>query len=164
MGRRKCCEPSVRGKGVRCSEPQLAVCSSTAATRALQRESSSIPIVFVIVSDPVGDGLVASLAKPAGNITGFTNVEASLGRRAGIFSITGGPPGREFAKFPVKFPVCRELARRLVRSALHPQPSSAAFVHAALSAGNRPPTPVEHRREHDPRRGYGQGHFPDMMA
>ena len=79
MGRRKCCEPLVRGKGARCSEPQLAVCSSTAATRALQRESSSIPIVFVIVSDPVGDGLVASLAKPAGNITGFTNVEASLG-------------------------------------------------------------------------------------
>jgi len=59
--------------------PSLLFARSTAATRALQRESSSIPIVFVIVSDPVGDGFVASLAKPAGNITGFTNVEASLG-------------------------------------------------------------------------------------
>jgi putative ABC transport system substrate-binding protein len=34
--------------------------------------------VFVLVSDPVGDGLVASLAKPVGNITGFTTFEFSL--------------------------------------------------------------------------------------
>jgi putative ABC transport system substrate-binding protein len=45
----------------------------------LQQESRTIPIVFAIVSDPVGDGFVASLARPGGNITGFTNVEASLG-------------------------------------------------------------------------------------
>src|SRR4051794_7608809 len=40
------------------SGPDLIVVRSTAATRALQRESSTIPIVFTIVSDPVGDGLV----------------------------------------------------------------------------------------------------------
>jgi putative tryptophan/tyrosine transport system substrate-binding protein len=53
--------------------------NTTPVTAALQRETRAIPIVFVIVSDPVGAGLVASLARPGGNITGFINVEASLG-------------------------------------------------------------------------------------
>jgi putative tryptophan/tyrosine transport system substrate-binding protein len=44
----------------------------------LQARTSDIPVVFVLVSDPVGDGLVASLAKPVGNITGFTTFEFSL--------------------------------------------------------------------------------------
>jgi putative ABC transport system substrate-binding protein len=39
----------------------------------------NIPIVFASVSDPVGDGIVASFARPGGNVTGFTNVEASMG-------------------------------------------------------------------------------------
>jgi ABC-type uncharacterized transport system substrate-binding protein len=42
---------------------------------AVQAETRTIPIVFVNVSDPVGTGLVASLAHPGGNITGFTNFE-----------------------------------------------------------------------------------------
>src|SRR5262249_17003033 len=37
------------------------------------------PIVFASVSDPVGDGIIASFARPGGNVTGFTNVEASIG-------------------------------------------------------------------------------------
>jgi putative ABC transport system substrate-binding protein len=45
---------------------------------AAQRETKTIPIVFVIVSDPVGSGFVASLPRPGGNITGFINIEASL--------------------------------------------------------------------------------------
>jgi putative ABC transport system substrate-binding protein len=44
----------------------------------MQREASTIPIVFVAVSDPVGSGFVASLPRPGGNITGFINVEASI--------------------------------------------------------------------------------------
>ena len=51
---------------------------STPATAALQAETNVVPIVFAVVSDPVGSGFVASLAKPAGNITGFTTLEASL--------------------------------------------------------------------------------------
>src|SRR5262249_26866569 len=46
---------------------------------SLCRQTSSIPIVFVQVSDPVGDGFVKSLARPATNATGFTNTMASLG-------------------------------------------------------------------------------------
>jgi putative tryptophan/tyrosine transport system substrate-binding protein len=45
---------------------------------AMQRETRTIPIVFAVLSDPVGAGLVASLAHPGGNITGFINSEASL--------------------------------------------------------------------------------------
>ena len=44
----------------------------------MQREASTIPILFVAVSDPVGSGFVASLPRPGGNITGFINVEASI--------------------------------------------------------------------------------------
>jgi putative ABC transport system substrate-binding protein len=46
---------------------------------AIAPETSTIPIVFAIVSDPLGAGFVASLRRPGGNITGFTNVEAAIG-------------------------------------------------------------------------------------
>ena len=47
---------------------------STPATQALQRATNTIPIVFAAVSDPVGGSVVASLARPGGNITGLTNI------------------------------------------------------------------------------------------
>jgi putative tryptophan/tyrosine transport system substrate-binding protein len=58
--------------------PDVLVAISTPATAALQAETHTIPIVFAMVSDPVGSGFVASLANPGGNITGFINIEASL--------------------------------------------------------------------------------------
>ena len=51
---------------------------TTPVTAALLRLTRSIPIVFVIVSDPVGSGFVESLAHPGGNATGFINLESSL--------------------------------------------------------------------------------------
>jgi putative tryptophan/tyrosine transport system substrate-binding protein len=60
-------------------KPDVIVCRSTPPTRAVLEETRSIPVVFLVVSDPLGDGIVASLARPAGNATGFTNVEGSLG-------------------------------------------------------------------------------------
>ena len=47
-------------------------------TAALQRETRTIPLVFVVVADPVGQGFVASLSRPAGNITGFVFVESTM--------------------------------------------------------------------------------------
>ncbi len=58
--------------------PDVLVSITTPATAALQAETQTVPIVFAMVSDPVGSGLVASLAKPGGNITGFINIEGSL--------------------------------------------------------------------------------------
>jgi putative ABC transport system substrate-binding protein len=60
------------------SKPNVILAFGT-VTAALQREARTIPIVFAIVSDPVGDGFVASLAHPGGNITGFHNSESSIG-------------------------------------------------------------------------------------
>jgi putative ABC transport system substrate-binding protein len=59
--------------------PDVVLCRATPVATALLHETREIPIVFVNVSDPVGDGLIASLARPGGNLTGFTNVEDSLG-------------------------------------------------------------------------------------
>src|ERR1700719_4463767 len=59
-------------------KPDLIVASTTPVVEALQRETKTIPIVFVVVSDPVGSGFVNSLPRPGGNITGFINVESSL--------------------------------------------------------------------------------------
>src|SRR5258705_1754222 len=58
--------------------PDILVGNSTPATAALLHETRTIPIVFVGVSDPLGSGFVASIARPGGNATGFTNFEPSL--------------------------------------------------------------------------------------
>jgi ABC-type uncharacterized transport system substrate-binding protein len=59
-------------------QPDLLFTDSTPQTAVFQHETHSTPIVFVMVSDPVGSGFVASLAHPGGNITGFTHQEASI--------------------------------------------------------------------------------------
>src|SRR5262249_35675967 len=59
-------------------QPDVMFAAATPAAVALQRESRVIPIVFVGVSDPIGAGLIASLARPGGNLTGVLNFEASI--------------------------------------------------------------------------------------
>ena len=60
-------------------QPDVILANTTPVTLALHRATRTIPIVFAIVSDPVSEGLVASLSRPGGNITGFINMEASMG-------------------------------------------------------------------------------------
>jgi putative ABC transport system substrate-binding protein len=60
-------------------QPDLILTSSTPAARTMLQQTRTIPIVFVLVADPVGGGLVASLPKPGGNATGFTPIVGSLG-------------------------------------------------------------------------------------
>jgi len=59
-------------------QPDIILAGGTAATVALQRETRTIPIVFVNVADPVASRIVARLDRQSGNITGFALVEASL--------------------------------------------------------------------------------------
>jgi len=62
-------------------KPDIILASTSPAVAALQQATRSIPIVFVIVIDPVGAGFVASLARPGGNTTGFTLFEYGIGAK-----------------------------------------------------------------------------------
>jgi putative ABC transport system substrate-binding protein len=59
--------------------PEAILCNSTPVLAALRKETQTIPIVFIGVSDPVGVGIVASMARPGGNLTGFANFEPEMG-------------------------------------------------------------------------------------
>jgi putative ABC transport system substrate-binding protein len=59
-------------------KPGCILGQSTPVTDALMQATRTIPIVFVAVSDPIGSGFVASMARPGGNITGFTVLHASI--------------------------------------------------------------------------------------
>jgi putative ABC transport system substrate-binding protein len=58
--------------------PDAILATGRAMLAILRQETRTIPVVFVLVPDPVGDGLVDSLARPGGNLTGLTNVEFSM--------------------------------------------------------------------------------------
>jgi putative tryptophan/tyrosine transport system substrate-binding protein len=59
-------------------KPDVLVGHSTPAVAALLQATRTIPTVFVVVADPVGSGFVASIARPAGNVTGFTNLDPTI--------------------------------------------------------------------------------------
>jgi putative ABC transport system substrate-binding protein len=60
-------------------KPDVILLNGTPALNAVRQQTNSLPIVFVNVADPVGGGLVGSLARPGGHITGFSNYEFSIG-------------------------------------------------------------------------------------
>ena len=60
-------------------KPDVILAHTTPAVAALRQETTSIPIVFVSVTDPVGQGLITNLARPGGNMTGFDLVDFSVG-------------------------------------------------------------------------------------
>ena len=59
-------------------QPDLIVSHNTPTTASLLQQTRTIPIVFVVVSDPVGSGFVASFSRPGGNVTGLTNIEPTM--------------------------------------------------------------------------------------
>jgi putative ABC transport system substrate-binding protein len=73
-------------------QPDAIFAATTPVIAALKKIAGTIPIIFVLVSDPVGSGFVQSLAQPGGNITGFLNFESSLvGKWLGL--LTEAAPG-----------------------------------------------------------------------
>src|SRR5262245_8642947 len=58
--------------------PDAILTQTTLATSALARETRTIPIVFAVVADPIGNGFAASLAHPDGNLTGFTSLDSAI--------------------------------------------------------------------------------------
>ena len=60
-------------------KPEVVVAVGSPVVLAMQRVAATIPIVFAIVSDPVGQHVVSQLARPGGNVTGFSNLEPGIG-------------------------------------------------------------------------------------
>jgi putative ABC transport system substrate-binding protein len=61
--------------------PDVIVANGTPALAALHRATRTLPVVFVVVADPVGGGFVESLARPGANITGFSTFEPEIGSK-----------------------------------------------------------------------------------
>ena len=104
-------------------QPDVIFAQSTPIAAALQRESSSIPIIFVEVSDPIGSGFIASLARPGGNLTGLLAFEASI-------------TGKWLA-------MLKEVAPRLARAALLANPKTTAYDYFLRSAEALAPSLAE---------------------
>jgi putative ABC transport system substrate-binding protein len=58
--------------------PDVLLANGTPATAALKQATTTVPIVFAVVNDPVAQGFIASMAHPAGNLTGFSFLEYSM--------------------------------------------------------------------------------------
>jgi putative ABC transport system substrate-binding protein len=61
------------------AQPDLIVANGAPATLAVLAETRSLPVLFLEVADPVGNGIVTNLSRPGGNVTGFTTFEPTLG-------------------------------------------------------------------------------------
>jgi putative tryptophan/tyrosine transport system substrate-binding protein len=61
--------------------PDVILANGDAAVKATEQSTQIIPVIFIASGDPVGDGLVKSLARPGGNVTGFAVMEPSLGAK-----------------------------------------------------------------------------------
>ncbi len=95
-------------------QPDLIVAVTTPVAATLQRNSRAIPIVFISVSDPIGEGFVASLARPGGNLTGVLLYEAGI-------------VGKWLA-------MLKEIAPRLTRAALIGNPKTTPFNYFQRAA------------------------------
>jgi putative tryptophan/tyrosine transport system substrate-binding protein len=60
-------------------KPDLIIAQNTATTASVLQQTRTIPVIFIVVTDPIGSGFVASLSRPGGNVTGFIDLESSLG-------------------------------------------------------------------------------------
>jgi putative ABC transport system substrate-binding protein len=75
--------------------PEVLLTMTRVGVEELRRQTSTIPIVFVNISDPVGLGFVASLARPGGNITGFSNYDPPIaGKWLGMLTQITPPVAR----------------------------------------------------------------------
>jgi putative tryptophan/tyrosine transport system substrate-binding protein len=90
--------------------PDAILAATTATVLALQQASRTVPIVFVGVIDPVGSGLVASMARPGGNATGFTVFEYAISAKWLELLKEIGPRVTRVAVFRDR-PVCRNPGR-----------------------------------------------------
>ena len=102
--------------------PDIIVVWANPAAAIVQKTTQTIPIVFVVVSDPVGGGFVTNLARPGGNITtGFQNFQAAIGGKW--------------------LQVLNEIAPGVRRVAFVHSPDISAHVALACARRKQPPAP-----------------------
>ncbi len=96
--------------------PDVMVANSNLVTTILQSVVRTIPLVFVSVSDPIGSGFVADLARPNGNITGFANYQPTMGSKW--------------------LELLRQIAPKVenVGVLLHPEPPNVGYLKSAEAA------------------------------
>jgi putative ABC transport system substrate-binding protein len=114
------------------------VAESTPAAVALRQETAAVPIVFLQVANPIGSGLVASLARPGANLTGFTNFEPTMGGKwlELLKEIAPGVTALSPSSIPKRIPAntgTRSKQRR------HLWPCSSIEPRLATPPGSRPP-------------------------
>jgi putative tryptophan/tyrosine transport system substrate-binding protein len=110
----------VLAKELVATQPDVILGHTPGAIVALQRETHTIPIVFVNVSDAIGMGFIASLPRPGGNVTGVLHYEATI-------------VGKWLA-------MLKEIAPRLARAALMANPKVSSYQYFLRSAEATAPT------------------------
>ena len=127
--------------------PDVIFVNTTPATKAVQRQTSAIPVVFAQVSDPVGAGVVANLARPGGNLTGFLFLEDSIaGKWLGMLkeiaprlqraALVANPKGFTFGYF---LNAAKTIAPSLALEIVPAPAESAAEIEQSIEAFARTP-------------------------
>ena len=99
--------------------PDVILANGTPAAKTMQQATRTVPVIFVAGSDPILDGLIPSLARPGGNLTGFYVFEPSLGAKM--------------------LELLKEIAPRLARVAVlfNPDANPASWIASAVAAGSK---------------------------
>jgi putative ABC transport system substrate-binding protein len=132
--------------------PDVILANGSPAVASLQRATRSIPIVFTLVSEPMAQSFIESLAHPGGNITGFTNLEPTFGakwlemlkeiapavRRVGVMFNPSSNPGTNSSAALLSNSV-ETAARRLGMDTVAVQVRSVADINAAMATLTREP-------------------------
>src|SRR5262249_9013595 len=98
-------------------QPDIILTQNTPPTKSMLQQTGTVPVIFVVVADPVGSGFVGSLARPGGNATGFTVMEPTTS-----------------AKW---VELLKEIAPRINRAAFLFNPATAPFAHYYLTPFNK---------------------------
>jgi putative ABC transport system substrate-binding protein len=130
------------------SKPDVLVANATPSLIAMRQATATIPVVFVSVADPVGQGFVPSLSRPGGNITGFSVEEASMGGkwlavlkeavpRVRRIAIIYNPDTAPYA--PMFFPAMQAAAPKMAVALSFSPVHTAAGIEGVIAAAGRVP-------------------------
>jgi putative ABC transport system substrate-binding protein len=128
-------------------QPDVILAHTVAIAAALKRETRTIPIVFVSVGDPFGAGLIASLARPGGNLTGLMTFEASIsGKWVAMLKEVAQHVtramflgNRTFGTYEYYFRAADAAARALALELVPAQAESASDIERAIEVFARAP-------------------------